>query len=222
MEALLLRGRTFTDLLQSDRALLDFEAVLSKNPNHFEAMEGRASALASLGQVEEAKRQYFCLLELKPTHVLALQVLSGLPDLSEQELEKLDECLSLAEQELPKNKDGQTHKLGFARYELAMRQGDNVQAMRHLAEAKARAARLNPFDDAVAETKCRSILAMADLPRASDPDYAMPRPIFVVGLPRSGTTLLEMIISAHSAIQGCGELSAVLDWTKRNPKARLC
>ncbi|MEP4432756.1 MAG: tetratricopeptide repeat protein, partial [Hyphomicrobiales bacterium] len=55
-EALLLRAKAFTDLLQSDRALLDFEAVLSQNPTHVEAMEGRASALASLGKVEEAKR----------------------------------------------------------------------------------------------------------------------------------------------------------------------
>ncbi len=34
-----------------------------------------------------------------------------------------------------------------------------------------------------------------------------PEPIFVIGLPRSGSTLLEQILSSHSAIEGLGELA---------------
>src|SRR3546814_3849872 len=33
------------------------------------------------------------------------------------------------------------------------------------------------------------------------------RPLFVVGMPRSGTTLTEQIIAMHSPPHGCGELS---------------
>lgn len=36
-------------------------------------------------------------------------------------------------------------------------------------------------------------------------------PIFIVGMPRSGTTLIESIISSHSLIQGLGELDCVND-----------
>src|SRR3546814_1991935 len=32
------------------------------------------------------------------------------------------------------------------------------------------------------------------------------RPLFVVGMPRSGTTLTEQIIAMHSRAHGCGEL----------------
>ena len=36
-----------------------------------------------------------------------------------------------------------------------------------------------------------------------DPD---PRPVFVVGLPRSGTTLVEQVLASHSQVHGAGEL----------------
>ena len=40
-----------------------------------------------------------------------------------------------------------------------------------------------------------------------DPD---PRPVFVVGLPRSGTTLVEQILASHSQVHGAGELRDVM------------
>lgn len=215
-DALLIRGKARNGLLQSETALLDFEAVLAQTPDHIEAFEGRAAALASLGRVQEAKQQYFDLLAQIPTHVVSLQVLAGLPSLTDQELTDLDTRLSQAEADLTRKKDGQAHDLGFARHEVAMRRGQTAEAMQHLSQAKAHAARNHPFDNGAAERKCNVILAMDDLPTASDPDVAMPRPIIVVGLPRSGTTLMEMTIGAHAAVQGCGELTSVGNWAKRN------
>jgi len=44
---------------------------------------------------------------------------------------------------------------------------------------------------------------IADYGAAGDPS---PQPIFIVGMPRSGTSLLEQILAAHPAIHGAGEL----------------
>jgi Flp pilus assembly protein TadD len=38
-----------------------------------------------------------------------------------------------------------------------------------------------------------------------------PTPVFIVGMPRSGTTLIEQIISSHSAVCGAGELKDLSD-----------
>jgi hypothetical protein len=46
--------------------------------------------------------------------------------------------------------------------------------------------------------------AMAGLPRAGRNDV---RPVFIVGMPRSGTSLVEQILASHRDIHGAGELS---------------
>ncbi len=43
-------------------------------------------------------------------------------------------------------------------------------------------------------------------PRAGDAD---PRPVFIVGMPRSGTTLAEQILAAHNQVHGAGERNAL-------------
>jgi hypothetical protein len=47
--------------------------------------------------------------------------------------------------------------------------------------------------------------ASADLPRAERPD-GVPQPVFIIGFPRSGTTLTERILASHSAVEAGGEL----------------
>jgi hypothetical protein len=48
--------------------------------------------------------------------------------------------------------------------------------------------------------------AMKALPRAT---HGSQRPVFIVGMPRSGTSLVEQILSSHPAVFGAGELNDV-------------
>lgn len=49
------------------------------------------------------------------------------------------------------------------------------------------------------------------LPRAAE-RRDVPQPIFIMGLPRSGTTLLERVLAAHSAVRAGGELTFAGEW----------
>ncbi len=51
--------------------------------------------------------------------------------------------------------------------------------------------------------------------RGQDLGFGAPDPIFVVGLPRAGSTLIEQILSSHSAVDGTMELHNVLNLAKR-------
>lgn len=48
--------------------------------------------------------------------------------------------------------------------------------------------------------------AMANMPRAS---FVSERPVFIVGMPRSGTSLVEQILASHPQVFGAGELNDI-------------
>jgi tetratricopeptide (TPR) repeat protein len=93
--------------------------------------------------------------------------------------------------------------------------GDYAEAMRHYEAAnrlKAISARLDraalaaKYDNFIAGFTAQAFaLARESLARPPNPGDDLP--VFIVGMPRSGTTLVEQILSSHRAIAGGGELN---------------
>ncbi|MEM8569439.1 MAG: sulfotransferase [Pseudomonadota bacterium] len=54
--------------------------------------------------------------------------------------------------------------------------------------------------------RIKTLFPEQDTPRLPDESYEGPRPIFILGMPRSGTSLMEQILASHSAVHGAGEL----------------
>ena len=77
-----------------------------------------------------------------------------------------------------------------------------------------------PLATAATRQVDESLALMARLAAVFDADWfeerparADPTPVFIVGMPRSGTSLVEQCLAAHPAVHGAGELSAVLRLT---------
>jgi hypothetical protein len=71
------------------------------------------------------------------------------------------------------------------------------------------------FDVVAAEWRLDRIARTFDAPRlAALGGFGHPsdRPIFIVGMPRSGTTLVEQILSAHPQVHGAGEIPILPNW----------
>jgi tetratricopeptide (TPR) repeat protein len=94
-------------------------------------------------------------------------------------------------------------------YECA---GETDNAFRHLAEGNRLRRTMLRYDLAADRAQMRGLAAefsaatLAALAGAGDPS---PRPIFVVGIPRSGTTLVEQILASHPKVHAAGEQSAI-------------
>ena len=90
--------------------------------------------------------------------------------------------------------------------------GRRARAFEHWTRGHLLLARSQPFSRdryaafEAATIECFTAARLREGPRAANRDAA---PVFIVGMPRSGTTLLEQILAAHGAIHGAGERAAI-------------
>jgi tetratricopeptide (TPR) repeat protein len=96
--------------------------------------------------------------------------------------------------------------------------GDPAAAMQHFDDADTLRGNLTRFDAAAFEARIDRLIAhftpdlLARAPHVGSPDEAA---VLIMGLPRSGTTLVEQILSCHPQVHGAGELSF---WTERSAR----
>ncbi|PWK92461.1 tetratricopeptide repeat-containing sulfotransferase family protein [Fulvimonas soli] len=111
---------------------------------------------------------------------------------------------------LPDASAGPDHAFNRAEFEYARFKtlddlGRHNEAWDSLARCNALMHALNPYDADAEEAVTSALIAM---PAVSAPVTAFegPTPIFIVGMPRSGTTLLDRMLSSHSRITSAGEI----------------
>jgi tetratricopeptide (TPR) repeat protein len=108
-------------------------------------------------------------------------------------------------------------EFAFALFEVLDRSGRYADAWAALTKGNAIMAARNPYDGEADAALIDLLLQHSHC--AEPPDQRItdgPTPIFIVGLPRSGTTLLDRMLSAHSQVVSAGELRdfyAQLRWT---------
>ncbi len=98
----------------------------------------------------------------------------------------------------------------YARFKILDDLDRRDEAWSSLAASNRRMHALYPYDAAGAEELVNALIRMELSPtdaHDSAPPLEGPMPIFVVGVPRSGTTLLERILSSHSRVASAGELT---------------
>ncbi|HHB80483.1 MAG TPA: sulfotransferase, partial [Aliiroseovarius sp.] len=102
--------------------------------------------------------------------------------------------------------------LGYALYRAHDKAGDPARAMEFLRAANRVRAESDPYDMDGHEAVLRQLMdafraGVPPLTQAEIADIPAPaRPVFIVGMPRSGTSLVEQILASHSDVHGAGEL----------------
>ncbi|MBM7130201.1 sulfotransferase [Dyella mobilis] len=150
---------------------------------------------------DEAIAEYRKLLAGQPWAGMAWW---GLAEIKTLRLEADDSNAIRRAMAHPRASDGDRIALGFALAKAEDDQGRYADAMQALAEANATAQRYRTWDAAGFVRTMESIRAAtctADAGQELGSEV-----IFIVGMPRSGSTLIEQILASHSQVEGAAEL----------------
>ena len=94
--------------------------------------------------------------------------------------------------------------------------GEPARAFDHLLTANAARRALVEYDEAATEAKLeriRSVFTRDFIGRLKDAGDRSEQPVFIIGMPRSGSSLVEQILASHPDIFGAGELTDLTDFT---------
>ena len=95
--------------------------------------------------------------------------------------------------------------------------GDHAQAFEHYATANALHRAGHPYDADLNSNRVRRLkttFTREFFGERVGSGCDAPDPIFIVGMPRAGSTLLEQILSSHSAVEGTMELPEIISMAK--------
>lgn len=210
----LLKSQILIELRDPHTALVEVQKILEVNPTHHAAQLIEAKIHGDLGQMDQAFISAQKALVLNPEHPETLRFISELPALPLQEATVLNDRINQSLQQMGKNKSEDSAVLRFAAAGLARRIGNSEEEWRHLDQAHAAWYTLKKSSEKRGSYIRRDI-PYIDLAEIHDTSLNEdPAPVFVIGLPRSGTTLVEQILGAHSQVQSMGELILTMQWDK--------
>jgi tetratricopeptide (TPR) repeat protein len=195
-----------------DGALETYRSALLFGPNAIEARMGEANTLRDLGRMNEAAEAFKTVLKVQPGHAAAHYFLGhlrdhSLPDEYDQEYLAMRESYRASDAGSPARGD-----LAWAMARSVEQRGQYQESFDFLTEAHDIAGQTQDFDLKAtsryfAEIRSAwSALDIAPLAVCKKPKTARAvTPIFVLGLARSGTTLVEQILATHDTVFGAGE-----------------
>jgi tetratricopeptide (TPR) repeat protein len=180
--------------------------VVADEPGNADAQWLLGRILSESGRFEEAKAALTAAVAADPRRGAAFYDLVRCFTLTEADRPLVGRML--AAQRKVVETDGRIRlqlALGKAMDDL----GDPRAAMAHFTAAGRLKSSVGRFDAAGVAARADRLIARftpAFLARHAPNGDPSPRPLFVTGMPRSGTTLVEQVLSSHREVAGAGEL----------------
>jgi len=204
---LLILGSVLVRCGEHEQALHIYLKAATHAPDHAEVYRGLASVYRFLGRLQEAEAACDKTLQLDPHDYEMINLRSSLRT-QKPDQNHIDQLLRLQGEGI-KNWRGQVH----VAYSLAKEYEDvgeyerSFAALQQGANTKRQHIRYDHADDLRIFTSLKSAYSRETLQKLCGTGHNSKEPIFVLGMPRTGSTLVERIISSHSEVQSAGELS---------------
>jgi tetratricopeptide (TPR) repeat protein len=209
-----LLGRVAFERNDLDAALALFRRALELKPDLADALNNMGNALKEKGRLDEARAAYLKALALDPNvtgvyvnyadsikfepgnpHLKAMEdIRHGTAPIDDTDRLQLDFALGKAYADLKDHKRSFERLLSGNKLKRARIQYDETAAM--------------GLFDRIEAAFTAELLREKEKLGGGEPS---PTPIFVLGMPRSGTTLVEQILASHPQVHGAGELQTLND-----------
>jgi tetratricopeptide (TPR) repeat protein len=212
---LILKGTIMVHIGDHATALELYERILKDYPQHAGAHLNYGHTLKTVGRLDDAIKAYRTSIDLSPASGEAYWSLANLKTFrfTDGDLERM-RAQVLPEGGDPEDQAHLAFALGKALEDRAefdesfrfYRHGNDIRGKHHRWSAK-----VNVFNIARQIKTLDSDFFAARRNRGC----GAPDPIFIVGLPRAGSTLLEQILASHSQVEGTAELPDIIAISRR-------
>ena len=206
IEAHNVRAIALTSLNRPLEALAGYDAALALNPDFADALGNKGMLLAELGQMDQARAALERAIDLEPTKVRAYYNLTLCRKMAAGE-PRVRALEGLAADIEAYSADDQIY-LHYALAKAYADAGEPASSFEHLAQGAALKRAQIAYDEAEAIgalDRMRTAFPRARMDALAGAGDPTPAPIFIVGMPRSGSTLIEQILASHPAVFAAGE-----------------
>ncbi|MFQ5509575.1 MAG: sulfotransferase [Leptospirillia bacterium] len=217
LQALFQHGRAIVASQGYEAANAAFEKAAELDPSNPDIRLWRAMMQEKLGHVQEAYDLILPLLDSGDLNSSA----TGVFGVVSQKLGRGQEAIERIERTLVED-TRMTPALCQALHHVVAnlydRAGDYDQAFAHYREGNRQCA--ERFDLAAFRARVDNVITVFTrdaVKRLPKPAHHFRQPVFIVGMPRSGTSLTEQIIASHPRADGAGELDALARLAVRMP-----
>ena len=194
---------------QTEQAIPHFDSVLSQLPSHAPVFVQRGHAFKTIGLPDAAIADYLKACELKPDFGDAYWSLANLKTFSFDDA-LINTMMSVVNQ--PQVQVMDKYHISFALGKAFEDKADYAQSFAFYAQGnEIKHAQLNyQADDTSQQMQAQIEHCPAALFTQILSACKSAAPIFIVGLPRAGSTLIEQILASHPLIEGTSELPNIL------------
>lgn len=207
-------GAALEDLNHFDEAMACFRESLRLNPGYASAHNNLGSVLQAQGRMDEALAEFHEALRLDPNNAMVISHLSKLAAVgkyrfSAEQIEAIKQ--SLAGESLALDSRCRLH---FTLAQVFDKAGSHDEAFEHACRGNEvrrelclrRGVVFDPEAHGRFVARLSAVFTSAYFERVRPFGVDSELPIFIVGMPRSGTTLAEQVLASHPQVHGAGEL----------------
>ena len=201
-------GAVLKKMMHFQKALIHFQKASELNPNYAQAFNNLGISSEIVGKYDEAIINYDKALKINPNYAEAYHNLSLLKNYHKDDTQ-ISHMMSMYLKSKLNNSD-KTH-LCFALAKVNNDLGNHDEFFKFLNEGNQLRKKVLGYSHEASKKIHDNLIKMFESKNSKKINFKKEiiKPIFIVGMPRSGTSLVEQIIASHNSVFGAGELKCL-------------